>query len=126
MRPSLVLLALCVCAALPAAAAEPRLQPGRWTFTLTDQDGASRTVEACIRSQVDERAALGLPDRGILAKGCSVSERIDADQLGGRLSCAGKADLHYRITVGGSSTEGISQTGKVKTILKGRRSGDCP
>jgi hypothetical protein len=109
-----------------ASAAEPRLRSGHWAFTLTDLDGARRSVESCVRSQADEHAAIGLPDRGALAKGCSVSERVDADQLGGRMSCSGKADLHYRISVGGSATEGIIQSGKAKTVIKGLRSGDCP
>lgn len=123
MRAALSLLVLLLCST--AQAAEPRLRGGQWSFTLTDPDGARRSVEACIRAQADEHAALGLPDRAALAKGCSVTERVDADQLGGRMTCSGKADLHYRITVGTAATEGILQTGKVKTIVKGQRSGDC-
>lgn len=121
-------LALCLAVLLlPAAAsaAEPRLMAGQWHFTLSDLDGASRSVDSCIRSQADEHTALGLPDRGAAPKGCAVSEHRDADQLGGRMSCSGRPDLHYRISVGGSSTEGIIQTGKAKTIIKGLRGGEC-
>lgn len=124
MRPLLLSIPF-VLAALPAAAAEPRLAAGLWSFTLGDLDGASRGLEACIRTQADEHAALGLPDRGALPKGCSAEERIDADQLGGKLRCAGKPDLHYRISIGGQSTEGILQSGRHKTIVKGRRLGAC-
>lgn len=123
MRTVPFLVLLLTCSAVQAA--EPRLRGGQWTFTLTDLDGARRGVEACIRAQADEHVALGLPDRAALPKGCSVSEHIDADQLGGRMTCSGKADLHYRMTVGSVATEGILQTGRLKTIVKGQRGGDC-